>query len=148
MTHPKFSISTDFRCQYPHGYAVCYCVRISYVLPSGSMWLDHSLLWSLNLSLDACEHLIALLFLCPHLTTLYTNTQATWIRKHNALFRAPQRSTRLRQRSHVIGSRVMYVIMLIKRFRNATYVWLCKTVLELCLQFKLTVSDVAVFLVV
>ena len=77
-----------------------------------------------------------------------THTHATWIRTHNALFRAPGHSTHLRPRSCVIGSHVMYVIMLIKRFCNAKYVWLCKTVLELCLEFKLTVSDVAVFLMV
>jgi hypothetical protein len=140
MNHPVYFISTNFRCQYPHGYAV----QLNHVHPTGSMWLASFLFWALNLSLDTCEHCVPLLFLCLH---TQTNTHATWIRTHNALFRAPGRSTRLRPQSHVIGSRNLYLIMLIKRFCNAKYVWLWK-VLELCLQFTLTVTEVAVFLMV
>jgi hypothetical protein len=57
MNHPVYSISTNFRCQYPHVYAV----QLHHVHPTGSMWLASFLFWALNLSLDTCEHCIPLL---------------------------------------------------------------------------------------
>jgi hypothetical protein len=140
MNHPVYSISTDFRYQYPNGYAVSCCTELDHVHPSGSMWLAPSFLVSKSF-------IRGLWVLLAHTWRHYTqtSTQATWI---PTTFTATQRSTRLRPRSHVIGRRVVYLIMLIKRFCNAKYVWLCKTVLELCLQFKLPALDVAVLLMV